>query len=205
LNDACPADLDRRVPGLFQVAREIVAGGHDKSVTQARSRSFVERPAESTKPDSAYESLFARRAGLALETRRTCTLDPMQLQSARLCLDCDEVHDGQRCPHCASETFAYITRWVPVPDRPDRPDRVDRSDRPQTRARTPEPSSPETLGAYREMLLPDQQGSGKWKTIRRGAVGLALFGIAGWLWRQNRSGDEPDQTTGDEPSQQQRT
>jgi hypothetical protein len=150
----------------------------------------------------AYEPSFARRTGLALETRRTCTLDPMQLQSARLCLDCDEVHDGQRCPHCASETFAYITRWVPVPDRPDR---VDRSDRPQTRARTPEPSSPETLGAYREMLLPDQQGSGKWKTIRRGAVGLALFGIAGWLWRQNRSGDEPDQTTGDEPSQQQRT
>ena len=125
----------------------------------------------------------------------------MQLQSARLCLDCDEVHDAQRCPHCASETFAYITRWVPVPDRPDRPDR---SDRLQTRARTPEPPSPETLGAYREMLQPNQHG-GKWKTIRRGAVGLALFGIAGWLWRQNRSGDEPDQTTGDETSKQQGT
>ena len=140
----------------------------------------------------------------------------MQLRSARLCLDCDEVHDAQRCPHCASETFAFITRWVPVPDRPDRPDRGDRPERPdragrpdradrsQTRARTPETSSPETLGAYREMLQPDQ-GGGKWKTIRRGAVGLALFGIAGWLWRQNRSGDEPDQTTGDDTSTQQRT
>jgi len=33
LNDAWPADLDRSAPGLFQVARDIVAGGHDKSVT----------------------------------------------------------------------------------------------------------------------------------------------------------------------------
>jgi hypothetical protein len=128
----------------------------------------------------------------------------MQLRSARLCLDCDEVHDAQRCPHCASETFAFITRWVPVPDRPERPDRTDRA---QAGAQSPEPSSPETLGAYREMLRPDQQqAGGKWKTIRRGAVGLALFGIAGWLWRHNnRLADEPDRTSGDEASKQQRT
>ena len=37
----------------------------------------------------------------------------MQLNVARLCLDCEEVHDAQRCPVCASETFAYLTRWVP--------------------------------------------------------------------------------------------
>jgi hypothetical protein len=103
----------------------------------------------------------------------------MQLRSARLCLDCDEVHDAQQCPQCASESFAFITRWVPVPDRPDRPDR------PTNRTRGQEPSSPEALGAYREMLLPAEQQGGKWRTIRRGAVGLALFGIAGWLWRQN--------------------
>ena len=136
----------------------------------------------------------------------------MHLRSARLCLDCDEVHDAQRCPHCASETFAFITRWVPVPDRPDRPqpdrpDRKDRPDRAETRDRSPEPSSPETLGAYREMLRPDQQGGGgKWKTIRRGAVGLALFGIAGWLWRHNnRPTDEADQTSGNDASKQQPT
>ena len=131
----------------------------------------------------------------------------MQLRSARLCLDCDEVHDAQRCPHCASETFAFITRWVPVPDRPDRPERPERPERSQKGVRSSEVSSPETLGAYREMLRPDQQqGVGKWKTIRRGAMGLALFGIAGWLWRHNnRPADEPDQTTGDDASEQQRT
>ena len=37
----------------------------------------------------------------------------MQLSSARLCLNCEELHDAQTCPVCASETFAYLTRWVP--------------------------------------------------------------------------------------------
>ncbi len=54
------------------------------------------------------------------------------------------------------------------------------------------------------MLLPQEKQGGKWRTIRRGAVGLAIFGIAGWLWRQN------NQTAGkaaeeDEPTNQQRT
>jgi hypothetical protein len=121
----------------------------------------------------------------------------MQLRSARLCLDCDEVHDAQQCPQCASETFAFITRWVPVPDRPDRP--------PQ-RPRALEVASPDALGAYREMLNPGEQRGGTWRTVRRGAVGLALFGIAGWIWRQNnRQGSEPGRATDDEPSNQQRT
>jgi hypothetical protein len=100
----------------------------------------------------------------------------MQLRSARLCLDCDEVHDAQQCPICTSESFAFITRWVPVPDR---------GDRGSQRPRLPEPSSPETLGAYREMLQPEQHMSGTWRVLGRSAVGLALFGVAGWLWRQN--------------------
>src|SRR5688572_26295030 len=37
----------------------------------------------------------------------------MELDIARLCLNCEEVHDSQHCPKCASETFAYLTRWVP--------------------------------------------------------------------------------------------
>ena len=36
----------------------------------------------------------------------------MQLRNARLCLDCEEVHDAQQCPACASEMYAPITRWV---------------------------------------------------------------------------------------------
>lgn len=37
----------------------------------------------------------------------------MQLTTARLCLNCDEVHDAHACPVCVSETFVYLTRWVP--------------------------------------------------------------------------------------------
>jgi hypothetical protein len=122
----------------------------------------------------------------------------MQLRSARLCLDCDEIHDAQQCPQCASETFAFITRWVPVPDRAERPDR------PQRAGRALEPSSPEALGAYREMLHPLPQSGGKWRTIRRGAMGLALFGIAGWIWRQNSRSSADGATTDTETTNQQR-
>jgi hypothetical protein len=41
----------------------------------------------------------------------------VQLRVARVCLDCEEIHDQQQCPVCASETFAYISRWVPAPER----------------------------------------------------------------------------------------
>ena len=30
------------------------------------------------------------------------------IRVARVCLDCDEVHDAQTCPICASESFAYV-------------------------------------------------------------------------------------------------
>ena len=49
----------------------------------------------------------------------------MQLRSARLCLNCEEVHDAQTCPVCASENFTYLTRWVPAGKRPaGRPPRI---------------------------------------------------------------------------------
>lgn len=41
----------------------------------------------------------------------------MQLRVTRLCLDCEELHDAQQCPVCASDTFAYLSRWVPSPER----------------------------------------------------------------------------------------
>ena len=37
----------------------------------------------------------------------------MHLRTARLCLDCDNVHETQQCPVCASEAVAFMTRWVP--------------------------------------------------------------------------------------------
>ena len=98
----------------------------------------------------------------------------MQLRTARVCLDCEEVHDAQQCPTCASETFAYLTRWVPVPERRARP-------------RPVEPANRETVDTYREMLSP-QRASG-WSMIRRGALGLAIFGVAGLMWRRNARTD----------------
>jgi hypothetical protein len=108
----------------------------------------------------------------------------MQLRTARLCLDCEEVHDAQQCPVCASETFAYLTRWVPVPERRQRP-------RPAADA-----VANETASVYREMLTPRPQTP--WRAIRNGAMGLALFGVAGWLWRRSTPRDtrESKNTTG---------
>jgi predicted nucleic acid-binding Zn-ribbon protein len=92
----------------------------------------------------------------------------MQLDLARLCMDCDEVHDAQRCPVCGSETFAYITRWIPAPERRHRP-------------RPAEPS--DTAATYRELLSPEPQRSvPRW--LRRGAVGLAALTAFGWAWQR---------------------
>jgi hypothetical protein len=110
----------------------------------------------------------------------------MQLRNARLCLDCEEVHDAPQCPACASETFAFITRWVPAPER-------------RTRPRTAEPDDRQALDTYREILTPEpEKPSRRWRVVRGGAVGLALFGVAGWMWRRNardhgaeRPRDEP--------------
>jgi hypothetical protein len=95
----------------------------------------------------------------------------MQLRNARLCLDCEEVHDAQQCPLCACETFAFITRWVPAPERRGRP-------------REPEPPRPGELEAYREMLNPSTQQppAWPWRLAKRGAIGLAIVGVAGVLW-----------------------
>ena len=49
----------------------------------------------------------------------------MKLLRARLCLDCEELHEEQQCPVCASEVFAFVSRWVPA--RESRPQRTPRS------------------------------------------------------------------------------
>ena len=80
----------------------------------------------------------------------------MQLREARLCLDCEELHAAERCPVCASEAFAFVTRWLPVDDR-------------RTRARRPPPPPPEPA-----------RGA-KW--IKAATAGVAVATAAQWLWR----------------------
>jgi hypothetical protein len=81
----------------------------------------------------------------------------MQLNVARVCLDCEEVHDAQECPVCASEVFAYLTRWVPSQVRVSAPAHQ------RTAAPAPAPSR-------LRMLVP-------------GMLGVGALGLAGWIWR----------------------
>ena len=99
----------------------------------------------------------------------------MQLHTARLCLDCQEVHEGQTCPVCGSESFAYISRWIPAPERREKP-------RP-----TVEPPEAET---YRRLLSPDrvQPGTSRW--LKRGAFGLAAVSAAAWMLKRNVAGEK---------------
>ena len=94
----------------------------------------------------------------------------MQLRTARLCLDCQEIHDAQRCPACASETFAFISRWVPAPEG-----------RTESRPAAPPPAA----AVYRELLGADEEERSKARPLlKRGAIGLATISVAGWLWRR---------------------
>jgi hypothetical protein len=89
----------------------------------------------------------------------------MQLRVARVCLDCEEVHEAQQCPVCASETFAFLTRWVPVDER--------RRSRPAQHAPEPAPA-----------------GGARW--VKRGAAGLALLAAGQWIWHATRPDADPD-------------
>lgn len=87
----------------------------------------------------------------------------MQLRVARLCLDCEEIHEEAQCPLCASEAFVYLTRWIPVDDR-----------RPRRRAQRQAGATPRVS-----------------RIVKGGAVGLAVLATARWLWRNSPAGDAP--------------
>jgi hypothetical protein len=98
----------------------------------------------------------------------------MRLAVARVCLDCEEVHDGDRCPVCSSETFAFLKRWVP-------PTAVAEGNlRVRQNARVS--GSPEQVQAYQQLLEPDRRPSPKRSLIARGALGLAMLGAARLVW-----------------------
>jgi hypothetical protein len=97
----------------------------------------------------------------------------MQLRTARLCLDCEEVHDANVCPACASETFTYMTRWIPAPERR-------RGPRPTT---SPEAEMFRTL-MTKESAAPASAAGSNRRILKQGVVGLTALGLAGWLFRK---------------------
>jgi hypothetical protein len=100
--------------------------------------------------DRAASRLFVRPAAVNVT---------MQLRGARLCLDCEELHTEDRCPVCASDAFAFLTRWIPASER-------------RARRRPPErPSAPAApIG----------------RLVKGGAVGIAAVALGRWLWRSTQ-------------------
>ena len=103
----------------------------------------------------------------------------MQLQTARLCLDCEEVHDAQQCPVCASETFAAMTRWVPTAERRGRP-------RPNV------PPEAEVYRVFADGKTPSSRGQ---RLLKQGALGLTAVGLIGWFLRRSKPGPKPGVTS----------
>jgi hypothetical protein len=100
-----------------------------------------------------------------------CSYDgEMKLRDARLCLDCDDVHADGMCPVCGSESFAFISRWVPAPEA----------------ARPPRPASSENAEIYRE-LLSAAAAPTSGRLLKRGLLGLTALGIAGLAWKSSRA------------------
>lgn len=95
----------------------------------------------------------------------------MQLHAARLCLNCDEVHDTRECPACGSEVFTYITRWIPAPER-----REMTRPLPQGNAET-----------YRQLLSGEPAKPWGMRWVTRGALGLIAVSVGRWMWQRRAS------------------
>ena len=69
---------------------------------------------------------------------------------------------------CGSESFAFLSRWVPIPEG----------------TRAPKPSTSEQAEVFRELLSPHPKNR---RLLKRGLLGLTAIGIAGWAWRSARA------------------
>jgi hypothetical protein len=103
----------------------------------------------------------------------------MQLRTARLCLDCEEVHDEAQCPVCASETFTYLSRWIPSDERRLRP----RVEAPEAPSRSAEPARvSRDVDAYRRLMAGEGAPPRGRQLLKKGVMGLAAVGVVGLLW-----------------------
>jgi hypothetical protein len=122
----------------------------------------------------------ARTNGWARDAAKIAGGQVMRLGVARLCLDCEEVHEADRCPVCGSETFAFLKRWVkPAASLP--------KANPRAGQEVPAPERLEQLDTYEQLLKPDREQSRKGRLIAGGALGLAFLGAARLAWRVGKT------------------
>ena len=115
---------------------------------------------------------------------------PMKLDAARLCLDCDEIHEEQICPSCSSEAFAFLTRWVKTSGE----HRVERRAAPVVQpATTVHPArTPEQIEAFRQLIEgKPEKGPGRESRRPRASSALAAVSLLGWAWRSRTRADGP--------------
>ena len=113
----------------------------------------------------------------------------MKLDAARLCLDCDEIHEEQICPACSSEAFAFVTRWVKTSGE----HRVERRAAPVVQpATTVHPArTPEQIEAYRQLIEgKPEKGPGR-GLVTKGVFGIAAVSLLGWAWRSRTRAEGP--------------
>jgi hypothetical protein len=120
----------------------------------------------------------------------------MQLRTARLCLDCEEVHDEGQCPVCASETFTYLSRWVPTDERRRRPRLDAPAPAPEPRPATAAAQIDGEFEAYRRLSSGDVAQPRGRHLLRKGVMGLAAVGVVGWLWGRKDPADPAGRKTG---------
>jgi hypothetical protein len=112
----------------------------------------------------------------------------MKLSESRLCLDCEEIHQDQRCPVCGSDAFTFLSRWIGTTAE----------GRPAVPATKPKP--PE-VAVYRRLIVADAVRPKAMRLLKQGSIGLAILSLARWGWRHARKrrgrGSDGGQTTTD--------
>ena len=110
----------------------------------------------------------------------------MRLDDARLCLDCEEIHDEQECPSCGSEASAFLKRWIKTTGNGSQRRRDVAAPPPGPSLR--QPPAEDQLDAWRRIVEGRPAAPGKGKLVVRSLVGLAAMGLAGWAWSRTGSG-----------------
>ena len=117
----------------------------------------------------------------------------MHLSVARLCLDCQEIHDDDRCPVCTSEAFGFITRWVKVEPPPG-----------QFSRNGAQAVDAARVDSYRQILNPRTKRSTAARWLRKGGLVVAAGYLARLGWQiasqRHRTSDGSDGSDGSTPN-----